>query len=173
MGGYANSELQVYCYATPPLHENSMMKFADDDNTGLSHVQDDSRPKSRTLSRADLKNAAEHLHHSHYDPVTGTHKSPGFSYKSFKSLSGQKRTTRLDGAMLPPDPFAPPPPPYRGFKANMSSEQKMQFVRSQSASALLQGREEENDRRKEAAAPGSSPRRKLRKMLFKFKFIFF
>ena len=142
VGGYANSELQVYCYSTPPVHENSVMKFADTENMELSHVQDDSRPRSRTMSQADLKNAVDHLHHSHYDSTTGVYKSPGFSYKSFKSLSGQKRTTRLDRAMLPPDPFAPPPPPYRGFKANMSSEQKMQFVRSQSTSALLQGKEE-------------------------------
>jgi hypothetical protein len=132
--GYANSDLQVYCFATPPVREDSVMKFSDTDHEGIDEVVSDAmhhQPHARPVAggifhRHGHDDGADHFRTGEFGHHHA-HGSPSQSYRSFKKLTGQKRTTSLDHAILPPDPFAPPPPPYRGFKALMSAEQKMQM----------------------------------------------
>ena len=133
------------------------MKFSDTDHEGIDEVVNEAMHRqahfhgdaSGIFHHREGNNSSNHFHSGDFGHhVPG---SPSQSYKSFKKLTGQKRTTSLDHAILPPDPFAPPPPPYRGFKALMSAEQKMQMEFNKSQAEAKQANPESSMARAKTA----------------------
>ena len=129
--GYASSELQAYCFATPPVREDSVMKFADHDEEELTDVLDHAHG-----GHHDPKLAANKMHNIlHHSNHHGSHASaaahemtlhhhgmvlerPSILYQSFKVLTGQKRSIKMDHTQLPYDPFATPRDTRPRFKSN-------------------------------------------------------
>ena len=128
--GYASTELQAYSFATPPVRADSVMKFADKDaediHDVLEHVQGNHH--NTDINAKKFQNALHHGHGASY-ASTAAHEMtlhhyntmkdrPTLLYTSFKKLSGQRRSTRMDDMPVPHDPFNTPRDTRPRFKSN-------------------------------------------------------